>query len=490
MRLQFAIVLSLMTFVTCAFPSREDIKEASSIVDDLVAEDIKAANDGKVARGVVAAKLLTYVDEAETDAAKWILLKHAFIQYALAADYVNAAATMNRILDSFDDIPLSLAVSLIERYAGKATAENAPDLMVIRQRLKLKSCCEAVLANKKSSRLSRAEATCLIGDWKNGLELLAALDGEVASIAKGEMDGSVPIDKVANFWWEYKCQLDSCNMFKAHAVELYRTGVSTGSITGLRKSVAEKRIGEFATIPAFETKKEKAKSPRRVASNGLLHRWSFSHTMRDYAGGIDAKAEGGKVKFDGGQVRVEPGSGYVSLGADLFPVNGEPFTLEIWATCHRHVNWARVFSMATNWEGEDSYWFWMADGDTRRWWWKVSGCVRWSRYQGDGLAPGREHHFYVVCDRKKDDGKNYYRVGVFRGTNLYWARDIDVAGSVFKEELHLWLGHSPHKHDSNADASYNEVRIWNRALTSEELKLSAAAGPDKLPMLKLAPTSK
>ena len=47
-------------------------------------------------------------------------------------------------------------------------------------------------------------------------------------------------------------------------------------------------------------------------------------------------------------------------------------------------------------------------------------------------------------------------------------------------QSNCWLGHSQWGDNCDACASYNEVRIWNRALTDDELTKSAKAGPDNL----------
>jgi len=45
------------------------------------------------------------------------------------------------------------------------------------------------------------------------------------------------------------------------------------------------------------------------------------------------------------------------------------------------------------------------------------------------------------------------------------------APSMIIQEHLLWLF-------TDANASYNELRVWNKAMTEEELMASAIAGPD------------
>ena len=45
-------------------------------------------------------------------------------------------------------------------------------------------------------------------------------------------------------------------------------------------------------------------------------------------------------------------------------------------------------------------------------------------------------------------------------------------------QSHFYLGHSMFPNDNDANATYDEIRIWNRAITEEEMSNSARFGLD------------
>jgi len=246
MKQALSAIVCLMAYSSLwAFPSQPEIKKAKPIVGALIANDIQAANAGKANRSDVAGKIHGFVNDAETDAAKWLLLKHAFIQYAKDGNYDKATDVMSEILGLFPDVPPATVLDLIAKNAGGANADNAAALMEYRDLFAMRQKCNAVLANPKSSKLKKAEAQCLLGNWKVGLVALSKLNGDVGSIAAVELESDKPSVEVADFWWGYKSTLDSCAVFRSHAAEIYEKCLRENSLTGLYRKVAEQRIAEF-----------------------------------------------------------------------------------------------------------------------------------------------------------------------------------------------------------------------------------------------------
>ena len=217
---------------------------------------------------------------------------------------------------------------------------------------------------------------------------------------------------------------------------------------------------------------------------GLIHRWSFTGNLRDSVGGADAKEINGKVKFEHKAVRITRESCYLDLGADVIPNLDGEFTIEIWATQYSIGNWSRVFQIPDSWGENDFYWSWNYGTDSRKWGWKIAGYGAWSKTIGNGLCPEVEHHFIVKYFRN-ETGAPSFTVAVYRGENCYWGRTEVLGGNMFMSHKAFWLGHSPYSSDAQADASYDEVRIWDVALTDDEIRDSAKLGPDRLPHLKL-----
>ena len=186
----------------------------------------------------------------------------------------------------------------------------------------------------------------------------------------------------------------------------------------------------------------------------------------------------GRVTFENGQVRIRPGGGYVDLGANVLPGGGvAEYTFEIWATKHSIQNWARVYQIPDNWHRNDFYWAWNNGTERRKWKWKVPGYGNWTKTIGNGTGEGIEDHFVFVYGHDEEKKPRFW-VYILRGGKVYWWRSERLRGTMFKSHSAFWLGHGD---GARADASYNEVRIWNRALTRDEIIRSGKLGPDRLP---------
>ncbi len=119
-------------------------------------------------------------------------------------------------------------------------------------------------------------------------------------------------------------------------------------------------------------------------------------------------------------------------------------------------------------------------------------------YLAESLAPytlGEEYHISAVVEPNKDgNGRTYLRVakrnavtGEILSQTSGYANDDWVPSMLAGAEL--WLGHSSFPNDEDAAADYDEVRIWNSALTDEQLTDSAHVGPDILPEWSNQPAS-
>lgn len=94
-----------------------------------------------------------------------------------------------------------------------------------------------------------------------------------------------------------------------------------------------------------------------------------------------------------------------------------------------------------------------------------------------------EYHLAMVCSHESDGSwlVTFYLQDAATGKTLNKVR-INTKGKGWSLEqqgmLNCWLGHSQWEPDQDANASYNEVRVWATALTEEQLTKSARRGPD------------
>jgi len=236
------------------------------------------------------------------------------------------------------------------------------------------------------------------------------------------------------------------------------------------------------------------------ASSDLIHRWSFTGNYDDSVGGITATTFGSVAFNDADNPTAARVSGtakdtaYIKLGAGIVPAESSPVTFEIWGTQHSVKNWSRIFSFGAD---SSNYlmmsWTTGTDANTERVEIKKGGTALVS--VSNTLKPytlNQPFHISITMT-PNGDGK----------TTLAWAkRDVNT-GAVLASggattsadwdpsliASYGWscLGRSQYS-DSDADASYDEMRVWKAALTEEQLSWSAKLGPDALPVEEVTST--
>jgi len=231
-----------------------------------------------------------------------------------------------------------------------------------------------------------------------------------------------------------------------------------------------------------------ATSSHIAQGEGLTHRWSFNGDLKDSIGGQDATAYIYTFTNGNSELALTPASGsskksYVDLGSNILPRDGSPATIEIWATQREVRNFSRIFDVGV--DGSDYV------------------TMSWTKSEGintdmirirkgassvsNKMAPytlGTEFHIALVLYPLPNDGgwvATAYKQDAVTGetlkstsfTNATWTLPSLV-------QTYCYLGRSVQS-DADAAANYNEVRIWNRALSEWELAANVRAGPDVLP---------
>jgi len=238
----------------------------------------------------------------------------------------------------------------------------------------------------------------------------------------------------------------------------------------------------------------------KLKASNLAHRWSFNGGSLDDSVGGKAMTKVGSntagIVSDGRQLTLPGGShGSARLVSPIgiFPASNEGVTIEIWATLHANTrNYDRVFSINQNWNDA-----WSPK--------TVSLCWSTSNDPDDYLTSlwnswTDVNVWQVVADpsaRRVLDREEHLAVTVVptaSGWELQvYRRDPETARFVkgkttavspatwspadFSDTL-LALGYSFDPNNPDANASYNEVRIWKTALSAEDLNRSAQLGPD------------
>lgn len=222
----------------------------------------------------------------------------------------------------------------------------------------------------------------------------------------------------------------------------------------------------------------------------LLDRWSFNGSLNNsvigspaatFAGsGTAATQNSTSATLVGGSHNAAQ---YISLGSNLLP--GGAFTIEVWATMNSIQNWSRVFDF-----GGGTTSFLMAP------WTQGTGNsnyrLAWNQgteldINGSGsYTTGQEYHFAAVITPGAGTGGQtlvQWYVGPTSGS-MTLVGTLNTSYTIANlNQANLWLGHSQFSGDSEAASAYDEVRIWNTALSSSELNATHAAGPDALPSI-------
>lgn len=222
----------------------------------------------------------------------------------------------------------------------------------------------------------------------------------------------------------------------------------------------------------------------------LAHRFSFNGDLADSVGIIVPEAQGHAfvaigtgqaVKLSGGT----KGSSCVSLGENAIPASGVSATVELWARLDAKSNYARIFETGFNnangfmtgmaWQRglESSDFVFVNHGKNNT----SSATDRLSPY-----AAGVWYHLAMVftpCENGTWTVRAY-KQDAETGETLAKTSFTAPSNWTFPKQYqkYFYLGRTYAGGDNDAAATYDELRIWTRALSERELSASARLGPD------------
>jgi autotransporter-associated beta strand protein len=225
---------------------------------------------------------------------------------------------------------------------------------------------------------------------------------------------------------------------------------------------------------------------------GLAHRWSFNGSLNDSAGSATALLQTGtgsvRATLSSSGVTLPGGSrgaaDYLSLGSGLLPKDGAPVTIELWATQLSVQSYGRIFDAGAS-TSENLFMAWSRSSlATDRVEWKDASTST----ADDTVAPyatGTEYHIVLMVQPGAGSGGST-RVTWFAAPSS--ASSLGAAKGSFDTtntlsaltDSNFWLGRSEYSNDPTSNASYNEVRIWNRSFSATELDSLHALGPDSI----------
>ncbi len=255
-------------------------------------------------------------------------------------------------------------------------------------------------------------------------------------------------------------------------------------------NLAEMQAGSDPTSAAW--------TPNQAA---LVHRWSFNGDLNDSVGASHATlfdpdnnaATGGASTLDVNAVTLAGGASTTStavrLGGNLIGGRSTPVTIQLWATQNAVQNWGRIFDFGS---GTTEYLFmsWTRTTDL------ANDQVEWldagvSNNRGTtnatSYALGAKHHIVLTLTPAA-----YTNGALATGTRVTWyIAPADSAATVVAKgsfdtintlanlnDVNNYLGRSMWPGDNVASATYDEVRIWNGALSASTVNTHQLAGPN------------
>ncbi len=256
----------------------------------------------------------------------------------------------------------------------------------------------------------------------------------------------------------------------------------------------------------------------------LLHRWTFNRSLEDSAGSSDATIKGNASFTQTGTGVHLPGGSRNTSWIDMgdnggIPVDDTPFTIEAWVYSHNQSkSWTRMFSFGKRKRKAthsvdpavpDSLYsglFFSYKGNGKRSIMQVfdHGTMKLDieACNNDGVGQGylsenTECHVAFTFIPDSATGNTEYRIygaTAANGTRMFlrsgiiegWLPSRALARGETDDDngdaTYNWLGLSQWN-DSDANATFNEFRIWNCALSEKQLEINRQLGPDKLPVL-------
>ena len=255
-RMMVFVAAALAAGALPAMPGKNDFVKAQPIVNELMGAPVNDFKAKKITASEVGAKAVEYAREAETEAAKFLLLKGAITYDARAEEYDKAADAVEELGRTVKDIPPGTMLDIIARATSRIGEANAPRLFaqyrLVSARAKAERevvKLEALAAKRPDDNAVRcryAETLAVLGNWKTALDEFAKAKGKPGEIAAAEQSGKGRPGEIAAFWWDYEPEEQyASEAIKQHAAEFYQKALAEGSLSGLKKTLAEKRIASL-----------------------------------------------------------------------------------------------------------------------------------------------------------------------------------------------------------------------------------------------------
>ena len=499
-KLVIGALASLTIGSAVAMPTKQELSKTRPLVAELMAPTM-AGYKAKTKTAVdVADASVSFAESAKNEATRFLFLRGAISFYIKGGEYGKAADTVEKLKANVTDVPPSEIAEVISNALERENAQKSPrlhaQLQLAQTQVKASKDVRRLAVQLKkvstdSTRRQYAEALALGGDWNKALREFAKVSGDIGKWTKSEVDASASASELGDFWWGYEPSYAGSEMFfREHAANFYRKAIEEGKLDGLNKTLVEQRLASL-TLPDVDNSAVGSRAPRDRADSaagraqtpaapqtgvsrprandkdpsGLVHRWSFADGFADSVGNI-APSKYGNAKAENGVVALQSGSP-IEFPAGTVPL--APFTVQVWASATDKGLGAEddfIFKIASASDSNDDSVFWTWRAKTK---WVSMICAF-----GEGKAVGHgkllvdgKIHLYTITGEKNGGGM---LLKFYQDDTCFGER---TSKSAWKKPPMLILG-------GFVTPTYDEVRVYSRALPHAEIITTLNAGPDKV----------
>ena len=238
MKIWTMTVVALAAVAGMAMPTAKQIQEAQPIVAEVMRGTMAAVNAKTKTPAEAAEASVGFAKSAESEAAKYLLLRGAVLLYARGGDYDRAVETVATLRETVADVPLETEAEILAAAVAGVAEEDAPRLHAQYRQVKRVVDARRAIAELQplvrrrpadgALRSRYAEALALSGDWSGALEQYARIDAKYTRLAAFERTGEAleGADALAatDFWWGQT--VSDPAPFRAHAVAWYRKALA------------------------------------------------------------------------------------------------------------------------------------------------------------------------------------------------------------------------------------------------------------------------
>ena len=253
MRWYGCAIVAIAAQLAWAMPTKDEIRRVEPLMNELMSAYVKGYTANRKSANEVGDAAFHFVKDAQTEAAKYVLLKGAIHYYSLARNFDRAADALEALCAQISDVPPDEVESIASKALARAGNARALRLRNIQRvaseqakaMIDISACKRELRKNPGDATALRglAKAYVRFGDWPRALKVFSKLGIEAAIYECNPEDAKeCNALKAADYWWG--CSTKNPAPYRAHAAELYRKAINEGLATGLMKTIVENRIAE------------------------------------------------------------------------------------------------------------------------------------------------------------------------------------------------------------------------------------------------------